>query len=110
MRIISWIFYAVLFVLALAFALLNTDPVELRVFAGQVPFRAPLVVFLMTFLGIGVALGLLAAVPSLFRQRREISQLRKELRVVGARAAHPEAAPLADSQAAATAGPERLPR
>ena len=110
MRIIAWIFYAALFVLALAFALLNTEPVDLRLFAGQAPLRAPLVVFLMSFLGLGVALGLIAAVPSLFRQRREISQLRKELKIVGARAAHPEVTPLVDTQSAPVAGPERLPR
>jgi len=40
---------------------------------------------LLIFLIAGVVLGLLAATPSLFRQRREISRLRKAMRL-GARA------------------------
>ncbi len=84
MRVLSWIFYAALFVLALGFALSNTDPAELRLFSGYAKtWRAPLVVFLLSFLGIGVILGLLSAVPSIFRLRREIAQLRKELRQIG---------------------------
>jgi len=88
MRILSWIFYLGLFVLALGFALSNTEPVELRLFSGYASsWRAPLVVFLLAFLGIGAVLGLLAAVPSLFRARREIAHLRKELRLANKRAA-----------------------
>lgn len=82
MRILSWIFYLVLFVLALGFALSNTDPVELRLFSGYAStWRAPLVVFLLVFMGVGAVLGLLAAVPALFRLRREIARLKKDLRL-----------------------------
>ena len=35
MRILSWIFYIALFVLALGFALSNTEPVEVRFFADR---------------------------------------------------------------------------
>jgi uncharacterized integral membrane protein len=81
MRVLSWIFYIALFILALGFALSNTEPVELRLFSGYAStWRAPLVVFLLAFLGLGAVLGLLAAVPALFRARREIAHLRKELR------------------------------
>ena len=84
MRVLSWIFYAALFVLALVFALSNTDPAELRLFSGYAKtWRAPLVVFLLSFLGIGVILGLLSAVPAIFRLRREIARLRRELRQLG---------------------------
>jgi len=83
MRILSWIFYILLFVLALAFALSNTDPVEVRFFAGQATWRAPLVVVLLSFLAAGVLLGLFACIPSFFRQRRAIAGLRKELKAVG---------------------------
>ena len=82
MRIISWIFYLILFVGALGFALSNTEPVDLRFFAGQGAWRAPLVVFLLSFLGAGVVIGLLACVPTFFRQRREIARLRKEIKVL----------------------------
>jgi uncharacterized integral membrane protein len=88
MRILSWIFYIGLFILALGFALSNTEPVELRLFSGYAStWRAPLVVFLLAFLALGAVLGLLAAVPALFRSRREIAHLRKELRQANKRIA-----------------------
>ncbi len=85
MRFLTWLFNLALFVAALGFALSNTDSVELRFLVGQLSWHAPLVVFLLVFLIAGVVLGLLAAVPSLFRQRREIARLTRELR----HASHP---------------------
>jgi len=80
MRFLTWLFNLMLFVAALGFALSNTDIVELRFLVGQLSWHAPLVVFLLVFLIAGVVLGLLAAVPSLFRQRREIARLNRALR------------------------------
>lgn len=80
MRFLTWLFNLALFVAALGFALSNTDNVELRFLVGQLSWHAPLVVFLLIFLIAGVVLGLLAAVPSLFRQRREIARLTRALR------------------------------
>ena len=93
MRILSWIFYILLFVLALAFALSNTEPVEVRFFAGQATWRAPLVVVLLSFLAAGVLLGLFACIPSFFRQRRAIAGLRKELKAIGRPVGTPSAGP-----------------
>ncbi len=93
MRVLSWIFYILLFVLALAFALSNTEPVEVRFFAGQATWRAPLVVVLLSFLAAGVLLGLFACIPSFFRQRRAIAGLRKELKAVGRPVGTPAAGP-----------------
>ncbi|MCD6675043.1 MAG: LapA family protein [Burkholderiaceae bacterium] len=90
MRFLTWLFNLLLFVAALGFALSNTDNVELRFLVGQLSWHAPLVVFLLVFLIAGVVLGLLAAVPSLFRQRREIARLTKALRHA---TPAPEAAP-----------------
>lgn len=80
MRVLTWLFNLVLFVLALGFALSNTATVELRFVFADLTWRAPLVVVLLVFLAAGVALGLLAAVPLLFRHRREITRLTRELR------------------------------
>jgi uncharacterized integral membrane protein len=80
MRIVSWIFRAILFLAALGFALSNTSVTELRFFGVDLVWRAPLVIFLLAFFGAGAALGLLAVVPTLFRQRREIGRLRREVR------------------------------
>ena len=79
MRFLTWLFNLALFVAALGFALSNTASVELRFLVGQLSWHAPLVVFLLIFLIAGVVLGLLAAVPSLFRQRREIARLTRAL-------------------------------
>jgi uncharacterized integral membrane protein len=94
MRILSWIFYIALFVLALGFALSNTEPVEVRFFADQANWRAPLVVVLLSAVAGGVLLGLIACIPSFFRLRREIAGLRKELKAQG-RAAAANAGPVA---------------
>ena len=80
MRVLTWLFNLVLFVLALGFALSNTAAVELRFLFADLVWRAPLVVVLLVFLAAGVALGLLAAAPLLFRHRREITRLARELR------------------------------
>lgn len=80
MRVLTWLFNLVLFVLALGFALSNTATVELRFVLADVVWRAPLVVVLLVFLAAGVALGLIAAAPRLFRYRREIARLERELR------------------------------
>ena len=80
MRIFWWIFNFLLFLVALGFALANTEPTELRFFLGDLSWRAPLVIFLLIFFAAGVLIGLLAAVPAWFRQRREIGRLSRELR------------------------------
>ncbi len=97
MRFLTWVFNLLLFVAALGFALSNTDNVELRFLIGQLSWHAPLVVFLLVFLIAGVVLGLLAAVPSLFRQRREIARLTKALRLAAA-APEPVAPPAPASE------------
>ncbi len=80
MRVLAWIFRTILFLAALGFALTNTGVTELRFFGLDLVWRAPLVVFLLVFFVAGAALGLLGVVPTLFRQRREIGRLRRELR------------------------------
>lgn len=80
MRVVSWIVRAVLFLVALGFALSNTAVTELRFFGVDLVWRAPLVIFLLAFFASGAALGLLAVVPTLYRQRREIGRLRREVR------------------------------
>jgi lipopolysaccharide assembly protein A len=82
MRLVSWIFRAFLFLVALGFALTNQDIATLRFFgASNFEWRAPMVIFLLVFFAAGTVLGLIAVVPTLFRQRREIGRLRKQLTV-----------------------------
>ncbi|KAA0218751.1 MAG: LapA family protein [Lautropia sp.] len=104
MRVVTWLFNLLLFLLALGFALSNTATVELRFLPGELVWRAPLVVFLLISLAAGVVLGLLGAAPSLFRQRREITRLTKELRHAGRPATQGQATPPPPSVAQTASG------
>ncbi len=81
MRLISWIFRIFLFLVALGFAVTNTTVTELHFFGMATVWRAPLVIFLLLFFAAGTVMGLLAVMPMLFRYRREIGRLRKELKL-----------------------------
>jgi lipopolysaccharide assembly protein A len=82
MTFLSWFFRIVLFLIVLGFALTNTSVVELHFLGVDQFWRAPLVIFLLLFFVAGVVVGLLSCVPSLFRQRREVGRLQKELKVL----------------------------
>jgi uncharacterized integral membrane protein len=74
MRLLAWAIRIALFVLLLAFAARNTDPVTLR-FYFDLSWQAPLVAVLLAFFVGGAVLGLLAMVGTWFAQRREIARL-----------------------------------
>lgn len=80
MKIISGVFNLLLFLLALGFALANTEVVDLHFMLSGMAWRAPLVLFLLVFFAVGLFLGFIAAVPSLFRKHREIAALKEELK------------------------------
>ncbi len=89
MRYLSWTFRFLLFVLLFGFALKNSDPVVVRFYLGA-HWEASLALVVLVFFGIGAAAGVIACFAYIYRQRREILQLRKELR---ARPGPPEEAP-----------------
>jgi putative membrane protein len=76
MRILTWSIRLLLFVLVLALAAKNTEPVTVRFyfdFASELPLAVALLVFLVA----GVVLGLLASLRVVLRQRRSIAELEK---------------------------------
>jgi uncharacterized integral membrane protein len=77
MRILGWIIRIVVFLGFLLFAMSNTEVVALRLWGANLAWSAPLVLFLLAFFAAGASLGLLALVPTLVRQRREINRLRR---------------------------------
>lgn len=77
MRAIAWLIRIVVFVLFLAFAIENTEPIVINLFLGYY-LEAPLVLFLLGTLLIGLFLGMLMLVPNLLRKRRELAKLRRE--------------------------------
>jgi len=79
---LSWLLRALLFLVVLALALINMDPVVLRFFFGQT-WQLPMIVALLLFFALGAAFGVLACLPRLFRQRRDIQKLKRDLRSAG---------------------------
>ena len=79
MRSLTWTLRITLFLLLLGFAVKNTDPVVVYYYFGQ-QWQAPLVIVLLLSFCIGAVLGILASLSPLFRQRREISELKRAMR------------------------------
>lgn len=80
MSYLNWILRAVLFIVLLGFAVKNGQPVTLRYFFGF-EFQTSLVVVLLIFFAAGAAVGVLAMFPNALQQRREISRLKRDIRV-----------------------------
>jgi len=79
MRFVTPILGLVLFLLAVGFAVKNSEVVTLHYYLGY-RWQAPLVVVLLVFFALGVAAGVAASFSYVFRQRREILSLKRELR------------------------------
>jgi putative membrane protein len=80
LRSILWIF---LFFFFLGFAIKNSDTVVVRYFLGW-EWHAALSLVVLVFFVAGAVLGVLAGMTSLYHQRRELAQLRRELHAGGA--------------------------
>ena len=79
MRIFFLLLKIVVFLLLLGFAFKNSDSVIVRYFAG-LEWQAPLAFVVLVFFGSGVAIGAMASLGIVVRQRREVLGLRRELR------------------------------
>lgn len=78
MRYLFWLLKFALFVLVLSFAVKNTDAVTVHYYLGH-DWQAPLVVVALVFFSVGAVTGILASLGHLFRLRREIGALKREL-------------------------------
>ncbi len=79
MRYVIWIFKFALFVLVLTFAIRNTEMVTVRYFLGW-EWQSPLIFVLLIAFCAGIALGLAAGLGQMFKLRREIAALNRQLR------------------------------
>lgn len=79
LRFIAPIVGLALFLAALGLAVKNSEPVTLQYYLGLV-WQAPLVVVLFVAFAIGAVAGVAASFSYLYRQRREILSLKRELR------------------------------
>jgi len=90
MQAIVWILRFLVVLLLVWFAVKNAQPVTIHGVLEQT-WEAPLVfVLLIAFVG-GMVIGLLAWVPTVMRQRREVARLRKSAAQLAARPAPPVA-------------------
>jgi uncharacterized integral membrane protein len=78
MRIITWAIRIALFILLVAFAAKNTEPVKLRFYFDLV-WEAPLVALLLGFFAAGAVLGIVAMTGTYLAQRREVARLEKKV-------------------------------
>lgn len=79
MRYLLRIVELALLLVLIAITVQNSHIVEFKLFFGQ-SWSAPLIVFLLGFFIAGTAVGLLATLTYYLKMRRELSQLKKELR------------------------------
>ena len=80
MRFVTWAIRLVLFVLLIALAAKNVEPVTLR-FYFDYALQAPLIVMLLAAFAVGAAFGVLALLTTVLRQKRELWILRKQQRL-----------------------------
>jgi putative membrane protein len=78
MQAVVWILRFVIVVILVWFAVKNSQVIELNGLPGQV-WQAPLVFVLLIVFLAGMLIGLLAWVPTVVRQRRELGRLRKAI-------------------------------
>ena len=76
MRALTWAIRLAVFVVLVAFAAKNVDPVKLR-FYFDLEVQAPLVLILLGAFALGALFGVAAIIGTVLRQRREISILKR---------------------------------
>jgi lipopolysaccharide assembly protein A len=76
MTVFTWALRLIIFFILVVFALQNTDPINLHLLPGQI-WQAPLVIILLAFFSGGAVLGALSLLGLIYRQRREISRLKR---------------------------------
>ena len=89
MQAFLWILRLVIVLVLVWFAVKNAQQVEIYGLPGQ-SWQAPLVFVLLVVFIAGVIIGLLAWIPTVVRQRREIGRLKKNAAQVAAMPAPPD--------------------
>jgi putative membrane protein len=76
MQALVWILRLLIVLILVWFAVKNAQTIELSGLPGQT-WQAPLVFVLLVVFVAGVVIGLLAWIPTVVRQRRELGRLRR---------------------------------
>jgi len=93
-RFFAFLFWAMVFVVLLLFAIKNAGLVTLYFYFDR-SWEAPLVFVVLASFAVGAVFGMVACLPPLLRQRREILSLRKEVKLRAAETAPPSPSALA---------------
>ena len=78
MTALTWALRFIIVSFLIVFAIQNTELVILRVMPGYF-WEAPLMVVLLAFFAAGAVLGVLSVLGIIYRQRREVVRLKREL-------------------------------
>jgi uncharacterized integral membrane protein len=78
MRYLNWILRVALFLALLGFAVKNDQPVTLRYFLGY-EWQSSLVIVLLIFFAAGAAVGVIAMLPNVLQQHREIARFKRDI-------------------------------
>jgi len=78
-RIVTWAIWLVVFLVLVGFVAKNVEPATLR-FYFDLNLEAPLIEILFAAFVVGSLFGIVALLPRLLRQRREMARLRRESR------------------------------
>lgn len=81
MRYLYIVFGVLLFIFLLGLAVKNSSPAEMHYYLG-ITWRAPLSLMLLLTFFSGAITGIIACLTSLFRQRRQILALQRELKML----------------------------
>ena len=84
-----WVLRFLIVVVLVWFAVKNAQPITLNGFPGQT-LEAPLVFVLLVVFVAGVVIGLLAWIPTVVRQRRELGRLRRSAEAVASLSSGPD--------------------
>ncbi|MEO8409448.1 MAG: LapA family protein [Propionivibrio sp.] len=79
MRILLWVFRILIFLFLLAFALKNTNPVDVHFFFDAA-WQAPMIIVVLAFFAAGALFGVLFLLGAVFGLRREVSRLKREVK------------------------------
>ena len=88
MRLLVWLFRALIFFALFAFALNNQQEAAVRWFFGH-EWRAPMVFVVLAAFALGCAFGVVAMVPSWWRHRRVAQRAAEPATLPGKEAAPP---------------------
>ena len=103
MRFVIWAVRLVVFVLVLLFALKNTEPVNVGLYADHVISGVPLIVVMLIAFAAGAVCAVLVLMPASMRKRREAARLRREVLRL-----QEEAAARGPAQADSSVSPEAI--